>query len=273
MSRRIFTSLLSVGVGGSMMLSASVAQAAFLYKLDTLDENPTSRLFPVGLDPRPEYTGQIVGDLMWLNSYTVESGGERLKSISLTWGAPPMKTANGGTTGSSGFSDWQTKPYPATVFLYADPNNDGNPNDAKLLTQANTTIANPDTKQFTTVNIQPTELAVGQKFFVGALFRDVTRNQRPATANLNSNNPGRSWFAIGNHGDGQPSNIDVDNLANNFRPGNAAQSPLPLPSVYGNWVLRAYADEAIKRRVPEPGVVIGLGVTGLLAWYRRRRRS
>jgi hypothetical protein len=272
MLSRIPTISIALGVGS--LLWTSPVRAEFLYKLDTLDENPSSRLFPVGLDPRPDYTGQIVGDLMWLNSYKVEVGGEILKSISLTWGATPQPNRAKTTTRasiSSGLADWQNQNYPATVLLYTDPNNDGNPNDAKLLTQADTTVRNPDTNLFTTVNIQPTQLQVGQTFFVGALFRNVVRNQRPATANLNGNNPNRSWYAIGNHGDGQPSNIDIENLSNNFRPGNASQSPLPLPTVYGNWVLRAYADQAVPRRVPEPGLILGLGFSGWLAWRRKAR--
>jgi hypothetical protein len=236
---------LSIGV---FLSSQAPAQATVLYKSDSLDENPTSRLFPVGLEPMPDYQGTIVGDLMWLNAYKVQTGGEILKSIGLTWG--PSASAQGS---------------PINLLLYRDPNNDGNPNDAQLLTQAETQVSNPDGRQFTTVNLQPTTFNVGQTFFVGALLRNVRRDQRPATADLAGTAPGTSWFAIGNHGDGEPSNIDITNLANNFRSGSASQSPMPLPTVYGNWVLRATGDDA-RRRVPESGGVVGLGMASLLAW-------
>jgi hypothetical protein len=273
---RQFVFCIGIGLGLGLMLPPHTAQAAVLYKLDTLDEDPNSQFFPVGLDPQPDYTGRIVGDLMWLNSYTVETGGEILKSVSLTWGQPATPTAPspiGNPSTTSGLADWQTRDYPATIFLYRDPNNDGNPNDAQLLTQAETRVTNPDTNQLTTVNLSPTQLAVGQKFFVGALFRNLERNQRPATANVNSQNLGRSWFAIGNHGDDQPSNFDAVNLANNFVSGENQQSPIPLPSVYGNWVLRVSGDAALSKRVPEPGVVLGLGLVGGWGWRSRHRRS
>ncbi len=264
-----------INISGIVLLPNSWAQAAVLYKLDTISPGTNSPLFPVGLEPKPDYTGQIVGDLMWLNSYQVAAGGELIKSIDLTWGAPPrpLNTGNSTTPTTNGLADWQNRAYPATVLLYSDPNNDGNPNDAKLLAQADTTIANPNTPQFTTTPINPTELKVGQTFFVGALVRNVVRDQRPATADLSSTNPGRSWFAIGNHGDAQPSNIDINNLANNFNPSGGSESPVPLPSVYGNWVLRAYGDDAIKRRIPEPSVSLGLGLVSLLAIAARRVRT
>jgi hypothetical protein len=274
MLRQFVFGFIGIGVGVGAMMLPHGAQAAVLYKLDTLDEDPNSQFFPVGLDPRPEYTGRIVGDLMWLNSYEVETGGEILNSVSLSWGKPPTRTAPnpiGTPSPTSGLADWQTRDYPATIFLYSDPNNDGNPNDAQLLTQADTRVANPDTNLLTTVNLQPTQLAVGQKFFVGALFRNLERNQRPATANVNSQNPGRSWFAIGNHGDDQPSNFDAVNLANNFVSGANQQSPIPLPSVYGNWVLRVSGDALPPKRVPEPGMILGLGLVGWWGWRSRRR--
>jgi hypothetical protein len=231
-------------------------QAAVLYHLDNIGEAGQNRLFPVGLEPRSDYAGTIVGDLMWLNRYTVEPGGESLDAVSLTFGATPRT----GLTRNSGLADWQTRSYPITVLLYRDPNNDGNPIDAELLTQATRSIQNPDSLNFTTIPIAPAILPVGQNFFVGALFRNLERDQRPATADLGATDSamlGRSWFAIGNHGDGQPSNIDIHNLANNFA-SNGGQSPVPLPSVYGSWVIRA-TGQPVRKKVPEPGSLLGLG--------------
>jgi hypothetical protein len=242
------------------------SQAA-MYRLDQLGDPGQTRLFPVGLEPRPDYNGQVVGDLLWLNRYTVEPGSEILDAVSLTFGAPPRS----GLSLNSGLAPAQTSPI--TVLLYSDPNNDGNPIDAQLLTQATGRVQNPDTDEFTTIALVPTTLAVGQNFFVGALFRNLERNQRPATADLgpvNATTPpslGRSWFAIGNHGDGQPSNIDLNNLANNFAP-NGGQSPVPLPTIYGNWVLRA-SGQPFRKNVPEPEMLWGLGAIGV--WLRSRR--
>jgi hypothetical protein len=243
------------------------SQAAVLYRLDGIDQNGSNRLFPVGLEPRPDYPGTIVGDLMWLNRYTVAIGGEILDSVSLTFGAPPRI----GLTRNSGLGNWPTRTYPITVLLYRDPNNDGDPIDAELLTQATGAVQNPDSLNFTTIPIDRTILPVGQNFFVGALFRNLARNQRPATADLGATaDPtirGRSWFAIGNHGDAQPSNIDINNLANNFA-SNGGQSPVPLPSVYGSWVIRA-TGQPFRKKVPEPGTILGLGAIVVWLGYRK----
>jgi hypothetical protein len=247
LNQAVLVGLTSLSIG---VFLSSHAHAIVLYKSDTLDENPTSRLFPVGLEPMLDYKGTIVGDLMWLNAYKVQTGGEILKSIALTWGAPAQGN-------------------PISLLLYTDPNNDGNPNDAQLLTQVETQVSNADSRQFISVNLRPTTLNVGQTFFVGALFRNIRRDQRPAIADLAGKSPGTSWFAIGNHGDGEPSNIDINNLANNFRSGAASQSPLPLPTVYGNWVLRATGDA--RRRVPESSGVVGLGVVSLLMGWQTWR--
>jgi hypothetical protein len=262
----------SLAIGSSFALNAN---AAVTYQLDTIADTPPigsptagPNLFPVGLEPQPNYNGRVVGDLLWLNSYKVETGGEVLNSIGLTWGAPA--TAN--RPGNSGYSDWQRRPYSATVLLYSDPNNDGNPADAQLLAQADTTIANPDTTRFTNVAIAPTTLGVGQTFFVGAVVRNLERNQRPATAQLGNPVANRSWFAIGNHGDDQPSNIDINNLSNNFRPTGTSQSPTLLPQIYGNWVVRSYGDAAPRQRVSEPGLIVGFGTLLLTATIARRRR-
>jgi hypothetical protein len=232
----------------SLTMAAS-SQAAVLYRLDGIDQNSSNRLFPVGLEPRPVI------------------GGEILDSVSLTFGAPPRI----GLTRNSGLGNWPTRTYPITVLLYRDPNNDGNPIDAELLTQATGAVQNPDSLNFTTIPIDRTILPVGQNFFVGVLFRNLERNQRPATADLGTTaDPtirGRSWFAIGNHGDAQPSNIDINNLANNFS-SNGGQSPVPLPSVYGSWVIRAIG-QPFRKKVPEPGMILGLGA--IVGWWGYRK--
>jgi hypothetical protein len=249
------------------LMMATSAAAAVVYQLDTVG-NPGSapNLFPVGLTPDPTYTGNILGDLMWLNTYTVQPGGERIKSIDLSWGAPGMGNP------ANGFPNWQTNPTPTSVFLYSDPNGDGNPNDAKLLAQADTTVTNPGTGLLSSIAIKPTELAVGQTFFVGALLRNVQRGQEPATLDFNGTAPGASWFAIGNHGDEGPSNFNVNDLSANSAPGGVTggQVPVQLDAGYGNWVIRATADG--KRRIPEGNGIFGLLWVGLLGvlWAKRR---
>jgi hypothetical protein len=269
--------------------AAAIAQAtrdnsnpSKLYSLDNLGKDPLTSLSAFGLTPRADYRGKITGDFMWLNSYKAEEGGEIINSISLTWGLPNS------TKGSTGFSDWQTNPRIASLLLYGDPNEDGNPNDARLLAQSDVYITDPDTDILTKVMVTPTQFAVGQNFFVAALVRNLERIpgvdptktfgfQSPATAEINQdpnrdpNEQGRSWYAIGNHGDNDPSNFDLNDLGKNFAPGGG-QSPIRLPnSLNANWVLRAEGQAAPRRRIPEPTVTIGLLGLGILKVVKRRR--
>jgi hypothetical protein len=269
MLKRFQTVLYPAGACIVGLMFTTSAAAAVIYQLDTVGSGSAPNLFPVGLTPDPSYTGNILGDLMWLNTYTVQSGGEVIKSIDLSWGAPGVGTA------ANGFPNWRTNPTPTSVFLYSDPNGDGNPNDAKLLVQADTSVKNPGTGLLSSIAINPTELAVGQKFFVGALLRNVRRGQQPATLDFNGTAPGASWFAIGNHGDEGPSNFNVNDLSANSAPGGVTggQIPVQLDAAYGNWVIRATADGVIKRKVPEGNGIFGLLAVGLLGVLLTKRRS
>ncbi|OUC13239.1 MAG: hypothetical protein B0A82_18280 [Alkalinema sp. CACIAM 70d] len=245
--------LAAIGVLGIAMAPSS--QAAVTYKLDDIGgETLLEDLYPLGIVPNnANYDGKIVGDWMWMNSYQVEQGGDLLKSISLTWGAPGL------WAGYTGLSDWQTRPYPISLFLYSDPNNDGRPDDAQILAQAETTITNPDSLTFTTVDIQPTQLDVGSHFFVGALFRNQLRGQLPATIDTLNSVDNRSWYVIANHGDEQPSNFDAVNLTKNYVP------PTALTPGSGNWVLRVNGTASQPpRKIPESGA--GLALLGVGAW-------
>jgi hypothetical protein len=253
-----------------------------LYSLDNLGKDPLTSLSAFGLTPRADYRGNITGDFMWLNSYKAEEGGEIINSISLTWGLPNS------TKGSTGFSDWKDNPRIASLLLYADPNEDGNPNDARLLAQSDVLITDPDTDILTKVMVTPTQFAVGQNFFVAALVRNLERIpgadptktfgfQSPATAEINRdpnrdpNEKGRSWYAIGNHGDNEPSNFNLNDLGKNFAPGGG-QSPIRLPdSLNANWVLRAEGQAAPRRHIPEPTMTFGLLGMGVWRWARRRK--
>jgi hypothetical protein len=265
----LLPALFPATVGAVGLMLAPSASAAVIYQLDTVGSpGPAPNLFPVGLVPDPTYTGNILGDLMWLNAYTVRSGGEVINSIDLSWGAPGVGSP------ANGFPNWQTSPSPSSVFLYSDPNGDGNPNDAKLLAQADTTVANPGTGLLSSIAINPTELAVGQKFFVGALLRNVQRGQEPATLDFNGTTPGGSWFAIGNHGDNEPSNFNVDDLSANSAPGGVTggQIPVRLDDAYGNWVIRATADGVTQRKIPEGDGIVGMLAVGLLGALLVKRR-
>ena len=86
------------------------------------------------------------------------AGSEEITSVDVAWG--PM-----------------TNGKPSTVLVYQDPNNDGDPSDAVLLTTADTTVANAGTDTFTSVPISP--VTVSGKFFVGVLVRNLGCERRP----------------------------------------------------------------------------------------------
>ena len=75
-----------------------------------------------------------------LNCFDVIPSGDEITSVDVAWG----QMSNGG---------------PSKVLVYEDPNDDGDPTDAVLLTQVATTVANAGTNSFTTVSIPPTNRA------------------------------------------------------------------------------------------------------------------
>jgi hypothetical protein len=88
------------------------------------------------------------GDICWMHSHTVLPGLDRIVSIEVAWGNIP----NGS---------------PARVFVWEDPNDDGNPTDAVLIAQQNVVVANANTGVFNVVALSSPPTVTG-KFFIGA---------------------------------------------------------------------------------------------------------
>jgi hypothetical protein len=149
------------------------------------------------------------GDLIWLNQFTVAPGFQTITSIALAWGQVP--------TG-----------LPTKLLVYEDPNDDGNPNDAVLLRQVDTTVANPDTNQFKTVTITPT--TVSGSFFIAALLPNQQAGAFPAPIDQTAPKSNRSWIA--GAGAGQ---FNINNLTANPLPPFLIEE-IGLP---GNWLLCA----------------------------------
>jgi hypothetical protein len=114
---------------------------------------------------------------------------------------------------------------PCDVYLWSDPNQDGNPADAVVLAHASGVVANSGTNTFTSYPIPPTAVgANGTKFFVGFILTSASTPGGSFYPGLEDEGhlQNRSWF-LGNT-TGTP--IDPANLG-----GIAAQS--------GNWLIRA----------------------------------
>ncbi len=152
------------------------------------------------------------GDIVWINQFNVLPGLETITTVSVAWDTVANGTA-------------------ATIVIYDDPNNDGDPTDAVLLTTQPATVANADTDILNLIDIADTNVgAVGDSFFVGA-FMAHANLEFPASVDQSSD-AGRSWIAGGASGTG-----DFVTLINNELP----PATLAAVGLSGNWLVRADA--------------------------------
>jgi hypothetical protein len=105
------------------------------------------------------------------NHFTVVPGGETISSISIAW------------SGGNGT--------PVTVKLWSDPNGDGNPADAILLSSIAGVISNANTNTFITYDIPDVTLLL-PSFFVGASV--VNAQSQIAAGDLTPPSANQSWL-------------------------------------------------------------------------------
>ena len=96
------------------------------------------------------------GDIICLNEFAVVPGSETIESLEIAWGTPA-------------FPDPSLNGLPYTVAVWSDPNGDGNPTDAVLLTTAGGVVANAGTDTFISTDITDTTITTAN-FFVGFLI-------------------------------------------------------------------------------------------------------
>ncbi len=96
------------------------------------------------------------GDIISLNEFAVVPGSETILSVEIAWGTPA-------------FFDPSLDGLPYTVAIWSDPNGDGNPTDAVLLTTAGGVVANQGTDTFISTDIADTTITTSN-FFVGFLI-------------------------------------------------------------------------------------------------------
>ncbi len=158
------------------------------------------------------------GDIISLNEFAVTAGAETITSVEIAWGTPA-------------FPDPSLNGLPYTVAVWSDPNGDGNPSDAQLLTTASGVIANQGTNTFITTDVTPTTITTAN-FFVGFL---LTQNAGQFPSAFDQTDPtlaNRSYIAGGSTGTG-----DINNLNNNELP----VAPIESFGLVGNWLIRANA--------------------------------
>jgi hypothetical protein len=158
------------------------------------------------------------GDTICLNEFAVVPGSETIKSVEIAWGTPV-------------FFDPSLDGLPYTVAIWSDPNGDGNPTDAVLLTTASGVVSNQGTDTFISTDMPDTTITTSN-FFVGFLITQ-SAGQFPAafdeTPPIFSN---RSYIAGGAAGTG-----DINDLNNNDLP----VAPIESFGLVGNWLIRATA--------------------------------
>ncbi len=158
------------------------------------------------------------GEIVCLNEFAVIPGSETITSINIAWGTPT-------------FPDPSLNGLPYTVAVWSDPNGDGSPTDAVLLTTASGVVADEGTDTFIDVAITPTTITT-QNFFVGFGI-DHVAGQFPSAFDEDNPLPNRSWIAGSNTQGG----ADLEDLNNNDIPVATIESF----GLFGNWMIRADA--------------------------------
>ena len=167
-------------------------------------------------DAQPEFwVSSDAPNMAWLNNFTVEDGKDRIVAIDVMFGLVPDGT-------------------PHIIYLWSDPNGDGNPDDAQALASIPTVATNAGKSfTYTRIDIPDIDLAPGSSFFVGAIINGFTLfTDVPAPKDSTPPN-GRSWLV------GKFSAIDPNDLSDN------ADEFLRIDDLggafIGNWCLRAVA--------------------------------
>jgi hypothetical protein len=158
------------------------------------------------------------GDFIVLNEFAVIPGSETIDSVDIAWGAPR-------------YSDPTLDGLPYTVCVWSDPNGDGSPTDAVLLTTTKGVVTQQGTDTFINTPITPTTITT-PNFFVGFLITQVA-GQYPAAFDESSPLSNRSYWA----GETTPHNGDITDLNNNEFPVATIESA----GLLGNWLIRANA--------------------------------
>ena len=138
------------------------------------------------------YVSSDAPNMAWLVQYQVTAGGERMRAIEIIHGLMPVG-------------------FPVDVYLWSDPNGDGNPDDARVLAHVPTTILSPDSNTFERVELDDVYVGeVGTSFFVGAIVHNFTLLADYPGAKHNTGITNSSWL-VGKFGTIDPNDLSRDN--------------------------------------------------------------
>ena len=137
------------------------------------------------------YVSSDAPNMAWIAQYTVLDGGERIKAIDVLHAAMPVG-------------------FPVDVYLWSDPNGDGNPSDARVLAHVATTIQFPDSNTYERVEVPDVYVGeAGTSFFIGAIVHNFTLWQDFPGAKHNSGATFTSWL-VGKNGTIDPNDLALD---------------------------------------------------------------
>ncbi|MGA1058610.1 MAG: right-handed parallel beta-helix repeat-containing protein, partial [Phycisphaerales bacterium] len=155
--------------------------------------------------------------MAWLNQFTVEPGFERITAVETTFGSSAVGQ-------------------PVTFYVWSDPNGDGEPSDAQVLSSQSIVVepGMDDPDIVVRFEIPPVEVGpAGTSYFVGIIVDvELTSSDFPASGDWDAPNlPGRSWLV------GAFKPIDPNNLTFEAVEYGLFEDLLPP----GNWIMRAVA--------------------------------
>jgi len=156
------------------------------------------------------------GTITFANQFNAVAGGETITTISMVFGV----------TFGSDFPNG----VPVTINLWSDPNSDGDPTDAVVLSTLAGVSASVDTNTFVVYDIPDVTLGSGQSFFVGGVLTHAA-GQFPLGIDDNSPLDARSYAAIGGSFSGGVINLNRAGIGDLMvrAQGNPLTSPVPEP--------------------------------------------
>ncbi len=219
------------GSGGG----AGVATASEPYSGEPTDVGPTAMTYQID-DGTSENALGYGGlgdnfDHMWLNAFQAVEGAGTVTQISTTWGW--AESSDGPPAGKEGLA-----------IVYSDPDNDGNPDDAELLTETTITVEDPNTNNFTTVDIPPTP--VEGTFFVAVLLQNNSSDTFTGPMDESSTYQDASWTIA---------TTDAGNFNKEDLDANETFETMQQAGFPANWMLRAEGSSGFLSISPTSGTI------------------